>query len=280
MFPQLVIIERLRALCQADHHVVAALMHGSFSRREGDQYSDIDFSLFFEDKCLPRLDKRAWVEQVAPLLHFYTDPYGHHVAIFENFIRVEFYIKAASEVSLVASWQGEVMLPALEPGLILDRTGELTTHLQALLMPPPERNTSQTVQDLSNVFLNNMLAGANMLARGEFARSLGMLTLSHRYLLWLVRLCEKSTHHWWMPHCRLEQEISAGAYARYRECIPTLEPAALQQAYLATWAWGEEMIQQLTAAHQLEFLPVFSLFGQRLKHFSATSALYGGKIEE
>ncbi|MFN8488236.1 MAG: nucleotidyltransferase domain-containing protein [Caldilineaceae bacterium] len=266
MIPQVVIIERLGALCQQDERVVAALLHGSFSRNEGDAYSDIDFSLFFADEQLPSVDKRAWVEQVAPVAHFYTDPYGHHIAIFENFVRLELYIKAASAMSEVSSWQGDVMLPSLESALILDRTGELTKYLQPLLAPSAERNTPEMVQSLSDVFLNNMLAGSNMLVRGEFARSLGMLGLSQRYLLWLARLCEHSTHHWWMPNCRLEQELSPQAYERYQQCMARLEPFELKQAYLSTWAWGMEMMEQLAQQHQFVLPSVFTRFGQRLQH--------------
>ncbi|HYN89578.1 MAG TPA: lincosamide nucleotidyltransferase Lnu(B), partial [Ardenticatenaceae bacterium] len=39
-------IARVRQLCHADERVVAALMYGSFTKGEGDGFSDIEFYLF------------------------------------------------------------------------------------------------------------------------------------------------------------------------------------------------------------------------------------------
>ena len=41
MFRQEVMIEKLRALCDRDERVVAALMYGSFALTQGDRFSDI-----------------------------------------------------------------------------------------------------------------------------------------------------------------------------------------------------------------------------------------------
>jgi len=47
MLPQLLMIERTRALGQQDACMVAALQYGSFPQGEGDQFSDIEFAFFW-----------------------------------------------------------------------------------------------------------------------------------------------------------------------------------------------------------------------------------------
>ena len=96
VIPQRSMIERARVVCQADERVVAGLMYGSFTRGEGDEHSDIEFALFFEEDVLPQLDQRAWLAQIAPVLAYFGDSHGHHTALFAGLIRGEFHFKPAS----------------------------------------------------------------------------------------------------------------------------------------------------------------------------------------
>src|SRR5437773_5178153 len=96
MVPQLEMIEHVRTLCQQDERLVAALMYGSFAGGEGDQFSDIEFALFFADEQLPTVDQAAWVAQIAPVELYFVDDVGHHTAIFNNLIRGEFHFKPTS----------------------------------------------------------------------------------------------------------------------------------------------------------------------------------------
>lgn len=64
MLPQKEMIERVKQLCKQDERLVAAMMYGSFTQGEGDEYSDIEFSLYFQDDKLSSVDKLAWVSQV------------------------------------------------------------------------------------------------------------------------------------------------------------------------------------------------------------------------
>src|SRR5215212_8769943 len=91
--PQVAMIERVRTLCQQDQRLMAALMYGSFARGEGDQFSDIEFALFFVDDQLPLVDQAAWVAQIAPVELYFADDIGHQTAIFNNLIRGEFHFK-------------------------------------------------------------------------------------------------------------------------------------------------------------------------------------------
>jgi lincosamide nucleotidyltransferase len=73
MLIQQAMIERLRHICQQDQRLVAAMLYGSFTYGEGDQYSDIDCSLFFQDDALAEVDQIAWISQIAPVELYFFD---------------------------------------------------------------------------------------------------------------------------------------------------------------------------------------------------------------
>ena len=66
------LIARLRYLCLRDERVVAALLYGSFTRGEGDAFSDIEAALFFVEDALRTLNQQAWVQQIAPVALYST----------------------------------------------------------------------------------------------------------------------------------------------------------------------------------------------------------------
>jgi lincosamide nucleotidyltransferase len=66
VLPQEALIARVRALGRADSRLDAALMYGSFAQGSADEYSDIEFWLFFG---ADPGDPRDWIAQVAPLTH-------------------------------------------------------------------------------------------------------------------------------------------------------------------------------------------------------------------
>jgi len=110
------------------------------------------------------------------------------------------------------------------------------------------------------------LFGSHVLARGEYARALELLGVSHRYLLWMVRLLEGTTAHWPTPTKSLEQDISAEAYQRFTRCTATLNQNSLRRAYEVTWRWGRELMDSLARRHSLS-LPV-SLLDQITDHLT------------
>ena len=246
---QLELIARLRALCRADERVAAALMYGSFTRGEGDAFSDIECALFFVDGALPALDRGSWVGQIAPVALFFVDDNGHHTAIFESLVRGEFHFKPASEIASVAAWQGNAWFAAADDAVLVDRTGALREALGPLIGPAPARDTPANVAALRSNFLNWMLFGSNLLGRGELARALEILGIVHRYLQWMARLAEGATAHWPTPSKSWEQDLSAEAAGRLRRCTAELEPTALRAAYGEAWSWGRELLGLLAERH-------------------------------
>jgi lincosamide nucleotidyltransferase len=136
--------------------------------------------------------------------------------------------------------------------LLVDRTGELTDHLRAISGPGPERGTAEQVTQLWQRYLNWMLFGTNVLARGERARALEILWWVQRHLLWFARLVEDTTVHWQTPSKNVEKDLSPGAYRRYLACTAGLGGTDLERAYRAAWVWGKEMIQVLAAERDLD----------------------------
>lgn len=255
ILPQEALIARVREVCRRDERLVGALMYGSFTRGEGDAFSDIEFALFFADDTLDAVDPRTWVEEIAPVALYFVNEFGNGAAIFENLVRGEFHFDRASDMARIEGWRDSAAFPSLDATLILDRTGALTHHLRTLVGPGPARDTPAQVRALSHSFVNWTLFGVNVLARGESARALHLLSFVDRDLLWLARLVEGATDHWPTPAKGIEQDLSPAARARYAACTAALDREALRRAYAAACPWGRELLAALAARHGID-LPV------------------------
>jgi lincosamide nucleotidyltransferase len=248
MLQQEVMIEKVRELCQQDERVVAALMYGSFALGQGDRFSDIEFYMFFADKTLDDLEEEAWVGQIAPLELYYVNEFGSGTATFENLIRGEFHFEAASNVVLVDSWE-TAWFPSLESAVLVDKSGKLSRRVSRLVRRPPEMDTPERALFLCRSLINWTLMGANLLKRGEYARAETFLTLVHGHLLQAIRLVEGKSANWLSPSRRLEEDISAASYERFRACTAALDVKQLFRAYAATWEWSQELMGQLSTRH-------------------------------
>lgn len=251
MLKQLEHIERLRWLCTQDKRVIGAVMYGSFTTGEGDEYSDIEAALFFEDSCMAKLDKRSWLQHIAPISLFFIDDFGHYTVIFDDMVRAEFHFKPRSQMSIVNTWKDNAHFPSIDDAVLVDRSGELTRLLQPLAGAGPKRNTADTAQHVNQSFINIILFGINTLERGELTRAHDLLHLSHRYLLQMIRMMDNSTVHWPNPRRLLERDLPAADYERFRSCTAWLEVADVRRGFSATWAWGMEMMRALCKTHVL-----------------------------
>jgi lincosamide nucleotidyltransferase B/F len=268
MFLQQTMLDRLRQCCHEDERVVAALLYGSFTTGEGDAFSDIECALFFADDQLATLDKQAWLAQIAPVALCFADDFGHHTAIFTNLIRGEFHFEPATKIASVATWRGNAWFPDAEAAILVDRTGELRRQIQPLL-EPPERETPEGVLRLIHNQVNLLLFGANVLERGEWARALEILSLGHRYLLWLARLNEQATRHWPTPSRRAEADLSPESYARFARCTAALDPGQLVMAYVNAALWTQELAATLARRHGLTWpAPLLDQITERFRRLA------------
>jgi hypothetical protein len=165
MLQQEVMIEKLRALCERDERVVAALMYGSFALTQGDRFSDIEFYLFFEEKALDGLEE-GWLSQIAPLELYYINEFGNDTAIFENLVRDELHLEPYSKVVMVGAWE-TAWFPSLESAVLVDKTGELSRRVSRLVQRPPEVDTPERALLLCRSLMNWTLMGNNLLKRGS-----------------------------------------------------------------------------------------------------------------
>jgi lincosamide nucleotidyltransferase B/F len=99
VFVQEQMIGRVRRLCHQDERVAAALMYGSFSHGEGDEFSDIEFYVFVTDAEFDNFVPVDWVKQISPLVLYFVNDFGLGIAIFENMVRGEFNFEKMSEMS-------------------------------------------------------------------------------------------------------------------------------------------------------------------------------------
>ncbi len=238
-------IARVRQLCHQDKSVSAALMYGSFTKSEGDAFSDIEFYVYLDDAAYNTLDPAGWLAQIGSVALYFVNEFWVGAAIFENLVRGEFHFERTTDMSKIREWKESAGFPPAEAMLILDRTGELATHLNFISGSGPDRTSVENVTWLWHSFLNWMLFGMNVLARGERARALECLWFVQRDLLWFVRVSEATTDHWQTPSKHAEQDISRPAYDRYAACTATLYDQSLEQAYQAAWTWGKELIHTL-----------------------------------
>jgi lincosamide nucleotidyltransferase len=248
MLQQEVMIEKVRGLCQRDERVVAALVYGSFALGQGDRFSDIELYLFFDDEASEGLEEEAWVSQIAPLELYYINEFGNATAIFENLVRGEFHFEVASNVGLVDTWE-TAWFPSLESAVLVDKSGELSRRVSRLVRRPPEIGTPERALFLCCSLINWTLMGTNLLKRGEYARAEAFLSLVHGHLLQAMRLVEGRTANWLSPSRRLEEDVSADSYERFRTCTAALEARQLVRAYTATWEWSQELMGELATRH-------------------------------
>jgi lincosamide nucleotidyltransferase len=247
--PQPGMIERLRGLCQEDARVVAATLYGSFATGEADAYSDVECVLYFTPGALANLDRAAWVEQIAPVVLFFPDDFGHYTAIFENLVRGEFHFEPEDAIGTVANWRGSSFFPDPAAAVLVDRTGALTAEIARLDRTPPERDAPEAVTRLAANLANGVLFGSQVLARGEEARALEILVFTLRYVEWLARLAARTTAHWPTPSRRLEWDLPPEDVARLRRCTARLDRAELRDGYRNAWEWGRALAETLAARH-------------------------------
>lgn len=247
MLPQKQLIESVKTAVLADARVEAALMYGSFTQGEGDEYSDIEFYLYLRDP--EDFDLRAWLEaNVAPVLLLHTNQFGTPNAIFDGLIRGEFHVERESAMQNVLDWPGrDVNVDAM---LVKDETGELRAVLETLRergekRPPPEAEIQERIDQL----LNDFTFGSGVLLRGERMRALDHLSWIQRQLMRLARLSENSRNRL-APQRAFEREITPHIYARLEATVRPL--SELEQSYAEAWRLAQDLLDILRERSDLD----------------------------
>ena len=246
-------IARVRQLCWKDERIVGAFMYGSFTKGEGDAFSDIEFYLYLDEAVYPAFQPPDWVAQIAPVALYLYNEFGSGTALFENLVRGEFHFERAGEMHRIRAWAQEAGFPPVEAMLIVDRTGELLGHLQAISGPGPARGTPATgflvlasVSELDAVWDQRT---GSWRARSRVGSAVVGAALP-AVVRTPARSARPSTGRRRQRMSRTD--LSPAAYDRYVACTASLCDGDLERAYRAAWTWGKEMVRGLASETGLD----------------------------
>src|SRR5690554_5069088 len=137
---QLQMIDKTKSIAQNDKNISAVFMYGSFTKNEGDKYSDIEFYIFSKDK--EYFSAGNWVSQIHPLAVYVTNEDGSDVASFDNMLRGEVHFETNGERGVIESWDDLVEFSDFGKMKLGDKEGVSTDALEvvAVSMPVPTTN--------------------------------------------------------------------------------------------------------------------------------------------
>lgn len=239
------IIQNVKNKCIEDESVSACMMYGSFTKGEGDQYSDVEFYIFIRDQDINHFNSRYWISEVNTADLIFYNEYGTEVVIFSNMIRGEFHFLPESKMEIIKSFKSTGVFPNPESMYVYDSTEQLQTLLEGLGGSGPERMTDKNVNFAFNNFANAWLMGVNVMKRGELARSLEVLTQVQKYILQLIRVKEKTVERWLNSTKNLETDISVQSYHNYVSITAKLRECELKTAYKNALKMVEKLYNSL-----------------------------------
>src|SRR5690606_2090829 len=249
---QLQMIDTIKSIAQKDENVSAILMYGSFTKKEGDQYSDIEFYIFLKSK--ENFSAEKWVNQIYPTALYFTNEYGSEVAIFENLIRGEFHFLPVSEIDIIKSWEGFVSFSDFSEMNIIDKDGFLRETLRQIKTTSPDRTTNENILFLSSSLLNVLLTTSNLIKRQEYAHAYQSLSNVQKYILWLIRIATQQTNHWESPTKSLEKDIDQDWYSAFRLTTCDLDVDNLKAAFQHALSLSKKLFDELCIATDLQRL--------------------------
>lgn len=252
MLKQINLINQVRLLCESDKNIISALMYGSFAKGKGDNYSDIEFVIYFSNEYFNTIDEKQWLNQIAPVLLNYKNEFGVTEVIFDGLIRGEFHFEPHSNISQISSWKSTDWFPSIESALIVDKTGELTSQLSYLIGDAPSDEFKNQAQMIVNCYTGWLLFGYNVLKRGEMARALNLLWWIQWKLLHMVRLNEEKFENWCTPSRELEKDIGSELYTEFASCTSDINKNNLERAYINSWIFGKKLINTLKINYNIK----------------------------
>src|SRR5690554_1548570 len=249
---QLQMIDKTKSIAQNDKNISAVFMYGSFTKNEGDKYSDIEFYIFLKDK--ENFSAENWVSQIHPMALYFTNEYGSEVAIFENMVRGEFHFLTNSEMDVIKSWDGLVEFSDYDKMVLVDKEGSLANTLKEIKSKVPDRNTADNVLWLCQSLLNGLLTTRNLIKRQEFAHAYQSLSSVQKYLLWLIRIATNQTNHWESPTKGLEKDMDKDWYAEFRLTTSNLDTDNLKTAFENSLKLSKKLFDELSVSADLKRL--------------------------
>lgn len=251
------LINVIKEKCENDPRISACMMYGSFTKGEGDQYSDVEFYVFLKNTEIEQFESSVWIRDIAPYDLLFFNEFGSEVVVFSNFVRGEFHFQTESEIDVIKTFKDTGVFPDTESMFIYDMTGKLKPCLDYLKGKGPERTTNDNVNFAFNNFANAWLMGINVLKRGEIARSLECLTYVQKYVLQLIRIREKNVERWLNATKNLEVDLSEKAYSEYASITSKLDKEDLYRTYSNALDVVERLVLALDDYYKFDFNLMF-----------------------
>ncbi|MFD1203720.1 MULTISPECIES: nucleotidyltransferase [Sporosarcina] len=252
MLIQKEIIQRVKDKCIQDQSVSSCMMYGSFTKGEGDQYSDVEFYIFIDDHRIDHFSSKDWISAISPIELLFYNEYGTEVVVFTNMIRGEFHFLPESQMDIIKSFKPTGVFPNVESMYMYDSTNRLIPLLEYISGAGPERMTNENVNFAFNNFVNAWLFGVNVLKRGEFARSLEILSQVQKFILQLIRVNERTVERWLNSTKNLENDISADFYNDYAATTASLHEEEIKNAYYNALKLFGKLHDLLARSYQIE----------------------------
>ncbi|WP_078392667.1 nucleotidyltransferase [Shouchella patagoniensis] len=224
-------IQKVKDKCKRDDTVVSAMMYGSFTKGEGDIYSDIEFYLFVNNAEYDVFDSLKWISTLDPVDLFFVNEYGTEVVVFNNMVRGEFHFLPEEQIEIIRSFKPTGVFPDTGSMFIYDSTNKLKPLLDYLGGAGPDRKTNENVNFAFNHYVNAWLMGINVLKRGEHARSLDVLSQVQKYTLQLMRVEGNTVERWLNGTKNLEEDLSQQSYKDYASITAKLNHKEILRAY-------------------------------------------------
>lgn len=247
---QLEMIERVRALADADARIAAVLMYGSFIRDEGDRWSDIEFYLFYKSE----FDHREWVGGVRPVELFFTNEFGTEVAVFDNLVRGEFHFLPVGEIGVIRTWEGHISFRDYRRMQLVDKEGLLGEQLAAVGKETPPFGGPESVRWIAESALNHLLMVRGLIERGEAVHAQTHFQYILKHLLWLIRVDSRAFEHWEGPSKMAEKDLPPAWYRRYVRCVPDARIDNLRRCWNETAEALEELFPRCGVPRDLSDL--------------------------
>ena len=252
MFIQKQIIQLVKEKCEQDPSVTSCMMYGSFTKGEGDQYSDVEFYIFIKEDKFGNFKSKEWISKIASYDLMFHNEYGTEVVIFSNLIRGEFHFLPQSKLEIIKTFKPTGVFPDTDSMLLYDTTGKLKECLDFLAGSGPERMTDENVNFAFNNFVNAWLMGINVMKRGELARSLEVLTHVQKHILHLIRIREQNVERWLNSTKNLENDLSTEGYNEYSLITSKLNKGDLKNAYIHALMVVDKLIETLSPHYTFE----------------------------
>jgi hypothetical protein len=235
---QLALRERLTATAQDDPRIVGLLCDGSHSAGRGDEWSDLDVSVFVRDADYEQFwaTWRSWAAQFGDLLLGYISWVGHPWAVYAAEpvpLRVDFDLHRASTIDAVRDWPSSVT--SRDVALWYDDTnGRLATAVDVLVgrsLAPDD--LAAAFEQQSGDFWYEALYVHSRLRRGEvwIARQ-AFHNRAMEPLLRLLRLEAGAIERWQASPSAsdLEATLTPARLVQLDRCIPGPAAAELARA--------------------------------------------------